>query len=106
MMEGFASHDHAYQQSMNDGSQVKEEQNMTSAVQEHYCPICGKDVTDLTWKRFGEWCCSEAHAEEYVKEVRSRRQATNARSQEPVAIAREDYIERRPMWRWGRRRGG
>lgn len=38
----------------------------------HYCPICGKEAKDPLFNRFGEWACSEAHAEEYVKEVRSR----------------------------------
>ena len=38
-----------------------------------YCPICGKDVPGPDFKRFGEWTCSEAHAEEYVKEVRGQK---------------------------------
>ena len=37
------------------------------------CPICGKDVAEPNFKRFGEWACSEAHAEEYVKEVRTEK---------------------------------
>lgn len=40
---------------------------------EKYCPNCGREVTDPSFKRFGEWACSEAHAEEYVKEVRAQR---------------------------------
>ena len=80
---------------------------MAIAGQEHYCPISGKEVTDPTWKRFGEWCCSEAHAEEYVQEVRTRRQqAVRTRAPQPVAPAPEDYVPRRRVWRWGRRRGG
>jgi len=40
---------------------------------EKYCPICGRDVKDLSIKRFGEYLCSEEHAEEYVKEVRAQK---------------------------------
>lgn len=39
-----------------------------------YCPICGKAVSEATYNRFGEWACSEAHAEEYVAEVRAQKQ--------------------------------
>lgn len=46
---------------------------MAVETQEKYCPICGREVTDPGFKRFGEWACSETHAEEYVKEVRARR---------------------------------
>ena len=46
---------------------------MTVEITEKYCPICGKEVTEPAFKRFGEWACSEAHAEEYVKEVRAQR---------------------------------
>jgi endogenous inhibitor of DNA gyrase (YacG/DUF329 family) len=50
---------------------------MAIQMNEKYCPICGKPVGDPIYNRFGEFCCSEAHAEEYVKEVRGRRvQAT------------------------------
>lgn len=44
------------------------------ATTERYCPICGKPVSDGTYNRFGEWACSEAHAEEHVKEVRAQKQ--------------------------------
>jgi len=47
---------------------------MATQVTERYCPVCGKPVADATHNRFGEWCCSDAHAEEYVAEVRSERQ--------------------------------
>lgn len=47
---------------------------MVIQVTERYCPICGKPVTEATYNRFGEWCCSEAHAEEYVTEVRAQKQ--------------------------------
>ena len=50
---------------------------MAVEVTEKYCPICGREVTEPSFKRFGEWACSEAHAEEYAKEVRAQRvQAT------------------------------
>jgi endogenous inhibitor of DNA gyrase (YacG/DUF329 family) len=51
---------------------------MTVETIEKYCPICGKEVTEATFKRFGEWTCSDAHAEEYVKEVRTQRVKASA----------------------------
>ena len=47
---------------------------MATQTTERYCPMCGKPVTEATWNRFGDWCCSEAHAEEHVAEVRARKQ--------------------------------
>ena len=47
---------------------------MATQTTERYCPVCGKPVTEATWNRFGEWCCSDAHAEEYVTEVRTQKQ--------------------------------
>ncbi len=46
---------------------------MAIQTTEKYCPICGKDVAEPGFKRFGEWACSEAHAEEYAKEVRAEK---------------------------------
>jgi len=46
---------------------------MAIQTTDKYCPICGKEVTEPSFKRFGEWACSEAHAEEYVKEVRAEK---------------------------------
>ena len=46
---------------------------MSIQTTEKYCPICGQDVAESNFKRFGEWACSEAHAEEYVKEVRAQK---------------------------------
>ena len=46
---------------------------MAIQTTEKYCPICGKDVAEPNFKRFGEWACSEAHAEEYAKEVRAEK---------------------------------
>lgn len=46
---------------------------MAIETSEKYCPICGKEVNGPTFTRFGEWACSEAHAEEYVKEVRAKK---------------------------------
>jgi hypothetical protein len=46
---------------------------MAIETTEQSCPICGREVAAPTFKRFGEWACSEAHAEEHVKEVRARR---------------------------------
>ncbi len=39
---------------------------------ERYCPICGRDVDERAVKRLGESFCSEAHAEEFLREVRER----------------------------------
>jgi hypothetical protein len=47
-----------------------------------YCSICGKDVAEPTFERFGEPFCSEAHAEAFVGEVRAARAALVA--QRPV----------------------
>ena len=60
---------------------------MAIQTTDRYCPICGKDVTEASFKRFGEWACSEAHAKEYVKEVRA---------QEARAVAAEPRREDRP----------
>lgn len=46
---------------------------MAIQTTDRYCPICGKDVTESSFKRFGEWACSETHAEEYVKAVRAEK---------------------------------
>ena len=55
----------------------KEVQEMAVEMTEKYCPICGKDVTDVSIKRFGEYLCSGEHAEQYVKEVRAKQQAAS-----------------------------
>ena len=78
---------------------------MAIEATEKYCPICGKPVTDPTYKRFGELCCSEAHAEEYVKEVRAQRvQAVSASQGRPVAPAGGEEASRQGWL--GRRRAG
>ncbi|MBI2544522.1 MAG: hypothetical protein HYW16_04780 [Candidatus Rokubacteria bacterium] len=74
---------------------------MAIETTEKYCPICGKPVTDPTWTRFAEWCCSEPHAEEYVKEVRAQR--VQAAAAPGRSVAPEEQA--RPGW-VGRRRGG
>ena len=51
---------------------------MAIQTTDKYCPICGKDVAEPSFKRFGEWACSEAHAEEYVNEVRGQKLRTVA----------------------------
>lgn len=57
---------------------------MATQATDRYCPICGKPVTDETFNRFGEWCCSEAHADEYVAEVRSQKQRAVAADARPT----------------------
>ncbi len=49
-----------------------------------YCPICGREVPDLSINRFGEYFDSEEHAEQYVKEVRAARTAAAAPTGQPV----------------------
>lgn len=56
---------------------------MATQVTERYCPVCGKPVAEATHNRFGEWCCSEAHAEEHVAEVRSEKQRKLAGADRP-----------------------
>lgn len=73
---------------------------MTVETTEKYCPICGKPVTDPTYKRFGELCCSEAHAEEYVKEVRAQKLRAAAAPVSPSGS------EETPRGRSSGRRGG
>ena len=57
---------------------------MATETTEKYCPICGKPVTDPTYKRFGEFCCSEARAEEYVKEVRAQKVQAQTQAVNPA----------------------
>lgn len=62
---------------------------MAVEVSEKYCPICGREVAEPSFKRFGEWACSEVHAEEYVKEVRAQRvQATASGPHEEQQLPR------------------
>lgn len=56
------------------------------AVGETCCPICGREATDASLKRFGEYFCSEAHVAEYAREVRSK-QATETTAIATVAEA-------------------
>jgi len=37
------------------------------------CPICRRAASEPTYRRFGKVCCSEAHAEEYVRKVRAHK---------------------------------
>ena len=71
---------------------------MALETTEKYCPICGKEVKDLSIKRFGEYLCSEEHAEEYVKEVRAQKQRATT-----LAPPREEY---EAPQRFFSRRGG
>ncbi|MBI3079761.1 MAG: hypothetical protein HYY85_22660 [Deltaproteobacteria bacterium] len=47
-----------------------------------YCPICGRDVPDTAIKRFGQYLCSEEHAEEFVREMRAQRMGVSQRPPE------------------------
>lgn len=60
---------------------------MAIQMTERYCPICGKPVPEATYNRFGEWCCSEAHAEEYVADVRAQKQS-QAAATNPAPVER------------------
>lgn len=66
---------------------------MAIEVQERYCPICGRDVSEPAFKRFGEWACSEEHAEAYVREVRAGKVEAAARRDRPEP--REEASDRR-----------
>lgn len=57
-----------------------------NAVGETYCPICGREATDASLKRFGEYFCSEEHVTEYAREVRVK-QATQTTAIATVAAA-------------------
>lgn len=76
---------------------------MTLERNEKYCPICGKAVTDPTFNRFGEWACSAAHAEDYVKEVRSKREGVAVSEAGPQSGRQADDVRR--GWFGGGRRG-
>lgn len=67
---------------------------MATQVTERYCPICGKPVAEATHNRFGEWCCSDAHAEEHVAEVRSDKQRGLASAETPRDTQRERTLPR------------
>ena len=76
---------------------------MNAERMEHNCPICGKDVAEPTWERFAKSCCSEAHAEAPLEEVRARRQAAEA---PPVRRSMEEAEPGRFSWGGDRWRGG
>jgi len=64
-----------------DGTKVRD---ITSG--ERYCAFCGEEAKGLAIERFGEVFCSEAHAEQFVKEVRAARvQAAAAALRAPEA---------------------
>lgn len=67
---------------------------MATQVTERYCPVCGKPVADATYNRFGEWCCSDAHAVEYVAEVRSEKQRELAAADRPRETQRDRTVPR------------
>jgi hypothetical protein len=74
------------------------EETMAVETTKKYCPICGKPVTDPAYERFGELCCSEAHAEEYVKEIRAQKVQAVAAPQDrprPEQEARSGWFGRR-----------
>jgi hypothetical protein len=48
-----------------------------------YCPICGRDAANPSLNRFGEFFCSEAHVEEFAKDVRTKT-ATQAAATQAV----------------------
>lgn len=60
---------------------------MATETTTRYCPVCGKAVPEATYDRFGEWACSEAHAEEYVVEVRAQKQRQLAKADPASAPA-------------------
>ncbi len=67
---------------------------MATQVTDRYCPVCGKPVADATRNRFGEWCCSDAHEEEYVAEVRAKKQQELAGADRPRESQRRQVVPR------------
>lgn len=67
---------------------------MTTQVTERYCPICGKAVAEETHSRFGERCCSDAHAEAYAAEVRGEKQRNLAGAERPQEGRRDEMPPR------------
>lgn len=67
---------------------------MATQVTERYCPVCGKPAADATHNRFGEWCCSDAHAAEYVAEVRAEKQRKVAGADRPHESQRDQAAPR------------
>lgn len=74
---------------------------MALETNEKFCPICGKPATDPRFNRFGEWACSEAHAEDYVQEVRAKRQGMAP--SEAGSESRRQEDKPRSSWFGGRR---
>lgn len=75
---------------------------MALETTEKFCPICVKPVTDSAFNRFGEWACSEAHADDYVKEVRAKREGMAA-SAAGQHSGRQEENQPRSTWFGGRR---
>jgi hypothetical protein len=72
--------------------ELKKKPDLPSAgAEEHYCPICGKEASDPTLKRFGEYFCSEAHVTEYARAVRGR--AEEAARQPVQNVQKEDQVQ-------------
>lgn len=46
---------------------------MATQTRDRNCPVCGKDVAESDFKRFGKWACTAAHADAYVKAVRAEK---------------------------------
>ncbi len=82
---------------------------MAKPTEARYCPVCGEDITVHGHKieRFGEVFCSEAHAEEFVKEVRQRRVAAAVTAEAAANPAQPAEASREPAWspkrlmKWG-----
>lgn len=69
----------------------RRERAMSASLQtaEKCCPICGRAASEPTYSRFGKFCCCEAHAEEYVKEVRAQKVQALAGSRPAEPFARQ-----------------
>lgn len=82
---------------------------MTKPNDARYCPVCGEDamVHGLQIERFGEAFCSEAHAEEFAREVRQRRVAAAVTAEAAANPAQPAEASREPAWspkrlmKWG-----
>ena len=40
-----------------------------------HCEVCGMELHNVVYKRFGKYFCSEEHMNQYVEEMKQARQA-------------------------------
>ncbi|MEM2905777.1 MAG: hypothetical protein QW057_05080 [Candidatus Bathyarchaeia archaeon] len=50
--------------------------NRTFGFGKKHCEVCGVELHNVVYKRFGKCFCSEEHMDEYVEEIRQARVQT------------------------------